>query len=182
MEKTLILIKPDGVERGLTGRILDRFEQTGLKLVALRMEQASRDFIDKHYGNDLEWIKGMGGKTLKNYKEYGVNPIKEMGTDDPLEIGRKIKKWLIGYMSNGPVVAAVFEGNHAVDIARKIAGNTLPIYAAPGTIRGDFSIESATLANKEKRAIENLVHISGNLADAQREVSHWFPKLKSAES
>ena len=120
----------------------------------------------------------MGGKTLGNYKQYGVDPVKEFGTADPLAIGKVIREWLLDFMSGGPVVAAVFEGNHAVDIGKKIAGHTLPLSAAPGTIRGDFSFESADLANAEKRAIQNIVHISGSVADAKHEVSHWFAELK----
>lgn len=178
MERTLILVKPDGVKKNLIGEVLTRFERVGLKMVALKMAKPSRDFIGEHYGNDPKWVAGMGGKTLENYKQYGIDPFKEFGTDDPLKIGKEIREWLLDFMSSGPVVAAVFEGNHAVDIAKKVAGHTLPLSAAPGTIRGDFSVESADLANAEKRAIQNLVHISGNLADAAHEVPHWFPELK----
>ena len=177
MERTLILVKPDGVARGLTGEILVRFERTGLKLVGLKYIHASKEMISKHYGEDPNWIKGMGGKTLDNYQKQGMDPIKEVGSDDPLVIGKKIREWLVDWMASGPVVAAVFEGNDAVEIGKKLAGNTLPVYAAPGTIRGDFSIESAAAANAQKRPIQNTVHISGNLDDAKHEVSHWFPEL-----
>jgi len=177
MEKTLILVKPDGVERGLTGEIIGRFERTGLKLVALKMEHAAKGKIARHYGNDPEWVAGMGKKTLENYEKKGIDAEKEMGTKDALEIGRKIREWLIDWMSSGPLAAAVFEGNSAVEIARKIAGNTLPVYAAPGTIRGDLSTESAELANAQKRPIQNTVHISGNLKDAKHEIQVWFPNL-----
>jgi len=178
MERTLILVKPDGVVRGLTGEILRRFERTGLKLVALKYIHASKDQISKHYGENPDWIKGMGGKTLENYEKQGIDPVKEMGSKDPFEIGKKIRQWLVGWMASGPIVAAVFEGNDAVEIGKKLAGNTLPVYAEPGTIRGDFSNESAAAANAEKRPIQNTVHISGNLADAEHEVKHWFPELK----
>src|SRR3989338_9577094 len=147
MERTLILVKPDGVKKALVGEVISRFERTGLQLVALTMVKPSREFIGKHYGNDPTWVAGMGGKTLENYKQYGVDPVKEFGTTDPLAIGKVIREWLLDFMSSGPVVAAVFEGNHAVDIGKKIAGHTLPLSAAPGTIRGDFSFESADLAN-----------------------------------
>lgn len=177
MERTLILVKPDGVARGLTGEILSRFERTGLKLIALKQVHASQDQISKHYGENPEWIKGMGGKTLENYEKQGIDPVKEMGSNDAFEIGKKIRQWLVDWMASGPIVAAVFEGNDAVEVGKKLAGNTLPAYAAPGTIRGDFSTESAAAANKEKRPIQNTVHISGNLDDAKHEVKHWFPKL-----
>ena len=178
MERTLILVKPDGVARGLTGEILSRFERTGLKLIALKQLHATNKQISKHYGEDPEWIKGMGGKTLENYEKQGMDPIQEIGSKDPFEIGKKIRQWLVDWMASGPIVAAVFEGNDAIEIGKKLAGNTLPVYAAPGTIRGDFSTESAAAANAEKRPIQNTVHISGNLKDAVHEVSHWFPELK----
>lgn len=177
MERTLILVKPDGVARGLTGEILRRFEQTGLKLVALRMVYATKEQVSQHYGQDPEWIKGMGGKTLENYEKQGIDPLKEFKTKDPLEIGKSIREWLVNWMASGPIVAAVFEGNDAVEIGKKLAGHTLPVYAAPGTIRGDFSNESAAAANAEKRPIQNTVHISGNLKDALHEAKHWFPEL-----
>ncbi|MBI4130009.1 nucleoside-diphosphate kinase [Candidatus Roizmanbacteria bacterium] len=179
MERTLILVKPDGVARGLTGEILRRFEKTGLILIALKMVHASKDHMSKHYGNDPDWVSGMGKKTLENYEKHGIDPIKEIGSKDPLEIGKKIREWLVTWMASGPVVAAVFEGNDAVEIAKKMAGHTLPVYAAPGTIRGDFSTESAALANAEKRPIQNTVHISGNLKDAAHEINHWFPELSN---
>ena len=178
MERTLILVKPDGVARGLTGEILSRFERTGLTLVALTHVHASKEHVGAHYGNDPKWVAGMGGKTLENYEKQGIDPVQEMGSKDPLEIGKKIREWLVSWMASGPVVAAVFEGNDAVEIGKKLAGHTLPVYAAPGTIRGDFSNESAAAANAEKRPIQNTVHISGNLDDARHEVPHWFPDLK----
>jgi nucleoside-diphosphate kinase len=177
MERTLILVKPDGVSRGLAGEILRRFEQTGLKLIALKMIKASKDHMSKHYGEDPDWISGMGNKTLENYAKQGIDPVKEVGSNDPLIIGKKIREWLVVWMASGPVVAAVFEGNDAVEIGKKLAGNTLPVYAGPGTVRGDFSTESATAANAEKRPIQNLIHISGNLKDASHEVKHWFPEI-----
>lgn len=178
MERTLILVKPDGVSRGLTGQIISRFERTGLKLIALKMVHASVEQISKHYGENPEWIAGMGKKTLENYEKQGIDPKKVFNTSDPLAIGKVIREWLVTWMASGPIVAAVFEGNDAVEIGKKLAGHTLPVYAAPGTIRGDFSVESAALANSEKRPIQNTVHISGNLDDATHEVSHWFPELK----
>jgi nucleoside-diphosphate kinase len=178
MQKTVVIVKPDGVARGLTGEILSRFERTGLKLVACKMLTASKDQMSDHYGNNPEWVAGMGKKTLENYEKLGIDPVKEMGTKDPLELGKKIREWLIAWMASGPIVVAVFEGNEAVEIAKKLAGNTLPVYAAPGTIRGDFSTESAALANSQHRPIQNTVHISGNKEDALHELSVWFPEIK----
>src|SRR3990167_7764013 len=110
MERTLILIKPDGVARGLTGEILRRFEQTGLKLVGLKMVHATKDQVSKHYGQDPEWIKGMGGKTLENYEKQGIDPEKEFNTKDPLEIGKIIREGLADWMESRPILAAVVAG------------------------------------------------------------------------
>src|SRR3989338_9513870 len=104
MEKTLILVKPDGVAGGLTGEILRRFQQTGLKLIALKMVHASKDHMSKHYGENPEWIAGMGKKTLENYEKQGIDGKKEFGTNDPLAIGNVIREWLVNWMASGPIV------------------------------------------------------------------------------
>ncbi|MHB8926293.1 MAG: nucleoside-diphosphate kinase [Bacillota bacterium] len=176
LEKTLILVKPDGVQRGLVGAILGRFEQVGLKIVALRVVHPSREQAEKHYPNTPEWIEGMGQKTLQSYKENGVDPIAEVGTDDPRKIGEMVKQWNIEYLSSGPVVACVLEGYHAIQVVRKMCGHTLPLAAAPGTIRGDYSTASPIVANALRHAIRNLIHASSTTDEADHEVAHWFPQ------
>lgn len=174
-EQTLIVLKPDAVARGLTGKILDRFERVGLKVVAAKFTKADLKLAEKHYPGSREvWLRGMGEKTLENYKKFGQDPIKLLGTDDTLEIGKMIQKWLIDYIASGPVLAFVLEGAHAVALARKICGNTLPSEAAPGTIRGDMAYDSSYLANTGKRAIKNLVHASGSVSEAKYEIPLWF--------
>ena len=176
-EKTLVVLKPDAVKRGLIGEIIKRFERVGLKLVACKMLQVSKELADKHYPlSRREFIEGMGKKTLENYKDMGIDPIKEMGTDDPYEIGKVIREWLIEMITSGPVLAMVWEGPHAVELVRKITGHTLPLKAAPGTIRGDFSFDSSYLANTGKRAIKNLIHASGDPEEAEYEINLWFSK------
>ncbi len=177
MEQTLVVIKPDGVVRGLIGRILKRFERVGLKVVAARMMQVPKDLAEKHYPKEREeWIAGMGNKTLENYEEQGIDPVKELGTDDPKVIGDMIREWLQDYMTEGPVFAFVLEGPHAVEIVRQMAGHTLPLKAAPGTIRGDFAYDSSAIANAKKRPIRNLIHASGDVEEAEFEVNLWFGK------
>jgi len=173
-ERTVLLIKPDGVKRGLIGDIIGRIEQRGLKVIALKMVMASKEQVKKHYPGTEEWLKGMGEKTLENYRTYGKDPIKEIGTDDPLEIGKKVYQWLEEFMTSGPMVAMLVSGLHAIDMIRKICGHTLPSKADMGTIRGDYSVDSPTLANLEKRAIRNVVHASGNPTEAAHEIAHWF--------
>lgn len=174
-EQTLVILKPDAVSRGLIGEIVARFEKVGLKLVAAKLIHADRELADKHYPLSREaFIKGMGGKTVENYQKLGVDLVKELGTDDPLEIGKMIREWLADMITSGPVFAFVLEGPHAVELVRKICGHTLPLMANPGTIRGDYSFDSSYLANTGKRPIKNLIHASGNLEEAQYEIPLWF--------
>lgn len=175
-EKTLVLLKPDAVRRGLVGEILARFERVGLKIVGLKMVTPTREFAAKHYPNTPEWIEGMGKKTLETYRDRGIDPIAEVGTTDPMKIGEMVKGWNIDYLSSGPVVAIVFEGLHAIATVRKLCGKTMPFFAEPGTIRGDYSSSSAVVANSVRRAVRNLVHASSTTEEAEHEIGHWFGK------
>lgn len=175
MEKTLVLIKPDGVKRGLVGEIIHRFERAGLKPVAMKMVWVDEKLVDKHYPNERdEFIRGMGQKTLDNYKDLGIDPMEHAGTNDPHKIGLMINAWNKELLTSGPVVAMVLEGNHAITNTRRIVGPTLPSMASPGTIRGDLSLDSSALANEKKRAIKNLIHASGNEDEAKLEIDLWF--------
>lgn len=169
-----MVVKPDGVQRGLVGEILARFERAGLKVVALKMLQAPRDLLERHYPEDDQFLRTIGGKTKEAFEAYGLDVRERMGTDDPLEVGRRVRGWLIDFMTSAPVVAAVVEGVHAVSAVRKLVGKTLPIFAEPGTIRGDWSTDSPTLANLEQRPVRNLVHASGTAEEAEFEVRLWF--------
>jgi nucleoside-diphosphate kinase len=173
-ERTLILIKPDGVQRALTGEILARLERAGLKIVALRMLHAERTTLERHYPSNEEWIRTIGGKTKEAFETYGWDVRARMGTDDALEIGRRVRAWLIDFMQTTPIVAAVLEGVHAVSVTRKLVGATLPVFAAPGTIRGDFATDAPTVANEDQRPVRNLIHASGTVEEAAHEAGLWF--------
>lgn len=173
-ERTYLMIKPDGVRKGLIGEIIKRMEQRDLKIVALEMFQPTTEQIDNHYPKDEAWIRRLGTKTLGTYNKYGFDPLVEIGTADELAIGQKVRDWLIDYMTSAPLVKMVVQGVHAVDVVRKIGGPTIPATAEMGTIRGDFSIDSPVLANKEKRAIMNLIHASETPEEAEHEIQHWF--------
>lgn len=175
-ERTYVMVKPDGVKRGLTGEIISRIEQRGLKIVALEMFQPTKDQIDNHYPKDQAWIERLGEKTLNTYAKYGYDAIKELGTADKLKIGKMVRAWLLEYMISAPLVKMVVQGSHAVDMIRKLAGNTMPALAEMGTIRGDFSVDSAAAANRDKRSVYNIVHISENPQEAEHEIKHWFKK------
>lgn len=173
-ERTLVFLKPDGVQRGLVGEIISRFERAGLKLVGMKMLVPTRDLLDHHYPKDAQFLTTIGGKTRDAFVSYGLDVKRETGTDDLVAIGRQVRGWLIDYVSSGPVVAFVLEGIHAVSTVRKLVGDTLPFRAAPGTIRGDFAIDSPTVANLAKRPVRNLVHASGTVEEAAAEISLWF--------
>jgi nucleoside-diphosphate kinase len=173
-ERTVVLVKPDGVKRGLIGEIISRIEKRGLKLIALQMVWATKDQIDGNYPKEEAWLKKIGEKTGKNYQQYGFDVKKELGTDDPMEIGKMVRQWLIEYLTSGPMVKLVVSGIHAVDMVRKIVGSTMPSEAEMGTIRGDFSVDDATAANRGRRAIHNLIHASGTVKEAESEILVWF--------
>ncbi|OGE74371.1 MAG: nucleoside-diphosphate kinase [Candidatus Doudnabacteria bacterium RIFCSPLOWO2_02_FULL_42_9] len=177
-EMTFLMIKPDGVQRGLIGEIITRVERAGLKVVAIEMYQATKEEMDKHYPKEEAWITRLGHKSLATYEKYGYDPIEEMGTAKAEEIGPHVRRWLIDYMSSGPIVKIVVQGVHAVDMVRKIRGNTQPVLSEMGTITGDFSADSAAAANKDKRAIYNLAHASETPEEAAHEIEHWDMKKK----
>ena len=173
-EKTFIMIKPDGVRRGLIGEILLRIERADLKLIALGMFQPTKAQIDNHYPKDDVWINRLGTKTKSTYEKYGFDLMTEMGTEDTLKIGHEVRKWLVDYMTSAPLVKAIVQGPHAVDLVRKMVGNTMPAVAEMGTIRGDFSADSAAAANRDKRAVHNILHASETPDEAKHEIEHWF--------
>lgn len=180
-ERVVILVKPDGVKRGLTGEVLKRIEQRGLKIVAIRMVEVSRKQVDEHYPKDEKWIRRLGEKTLNTYEKYGYDAKVELGTTDAMEIGKMVRGWIIDFMVSGPIVKAVVEGIHAVDQMRKLVGNTMPALASAGTIRGDYSVDSAASANKDKRAVRNIVHVSETPEEAEHEIKYWFTKEEICE-
>jgi nucleoside-diphosphate kinase len=169
-ERTLVIIKPDGVQRTLIGEIIKRYERAGLKLVAIKMLVPSADKIEQHYTLDPEWRRITGEKRIKAAKEKG----EVLTTEDPLEITRVVLDVLKKYMTSGPVIAMVWEGAHAVKIVRKITGGTEPLSTDVGTIRGDFVLDSYMMSDTDGRAVRNLVHASGSVDEANNEIKHWF--------
>lgn len=176
IEKTLIVVKPDGVRRGLVDKIISYYENGGLKVVVKKTLTIDREFAEQHYAATDKQIVGMGNKTLQASKES--NKLEEMkrifGTDDPKKIGTMLREFLVKFITSGPVVAMILEGENAVQKARRITGYTDPSKAEKGTIRGDFGQDSITASNSQKRATENLVHASGNSEEAKREIKLWF--------
>ncbi len=174
IEKTLVLVKPDGVERGLVGEILGRFERMGLTIEAMNLLIPTRELADAHYPSDDGWLSAVGNKTLEDYAARGFDASLELGTSDPIAVGRQIKARLTTFLTSGKVVALVLEGNRAVESVRKVVGATLPTASPMGTIRGDFSTDSPDAAAAEGRPVKNLVHASGNVEEAVAEIELWF--------
>jgi nucleoside-diphosphate kinase len=147
VQKTLVVFKPDAVQRGIVGEILSRFERVGLKIVATKMIAPTKEHYHKHYEEIGQMITRRGQDTF----------------DITLEM-----------MIQGPVIAMVFEGVEAVGLVRKLVGTTEPKSADPGTIRGDFSHMSFGYADTAGKGIPNLIHASGDPEEAAKEIDHWF--------
>ena len=145
IERTLVLVKPDGVQRGLIGEIISRFEKSGLKIIGMKLVHVNKEFAEKHYTQDIAERRG-----------------------------ENVRNWLLDYVTEAPVVAMCIEGIEAIELVRKIVGGTEPKSALPGTIRGDFAHVSYGYADKENLPIKNLIHASGDKEDASKEVPLWF--------
>jgi nucleoside-diphosphate kinase len=167
MEKTLIIFKPDAVQRGLVGEILTRFERTGLKIVGMKMLVPDHAMLTEHYPEELVPI--VGAKTKKDWDAAGLKY-----SETAEEIGRMIVDETRAFMSSGPVIAAVLEGGHVVEVVRKLIGSTGPKDSAPGTIRGDFAHLSLGRASSAGKGAANLLHASGAVDEAEKEIALWF--------
>ena len=169
-ERTLVIVKPDGIQRALIGEIIRRYERTGLKLVGLKMLVPTEEMIEAHYLLDPKWKKNVGEKAIASYMKKGETPP----SHDPIEVANVVVTRLKKYMTSGPVIAMVWEGAHSVELVRKVTGGTEPRSASVGTIRGDFVLDSYQMADSADRAIRNLIHASGTVPEAEMEIPHWF--------
>ena len=147
IQRTLILFKPDAVQRGIVGEILTRFERVGLKIIATKMIFPNKEHYYKHYESIGKMVSRLGEKAFD---------------------------MVLDFMTQGPVIAMVFEGVEAVDLVRKLVGGTEPKSAMPGTIRGDYSHMSFGYADEAGKGIPNLIHASGDHKEAAEEIAHWF--------
>lgn len=169
-EKTLVIIKPDGVQRNLIGEVIKRYEQCGLKLVALKMVLATPELALKHYSIDPQWARKSGTKTFESYQAKGL----PTPGDDPVAFAENIRRLLVQFMTSGPVITMVWQGMNSVAVVRKITGSTEPMSSAPGTIRGDYTIDSYGAADVDKRAVRNVIHSSSSIDEANQEINIWF--------
>lgn len=169
-EKSLVLVKPDGVQRGLIGECIKRYEQCGLKLVAIKMAIPSKKMALTHYSVDPEWAFKSGSKSIEAYKAKNMTPP----TDDPIALAEAVRLKLIDFMTSGPIVAMIWQGMNAIGIVRKITGSTEPLSSTPGTIRGDYTIDSYSASDVDKRSVRNIIHASGSIDEANKEIDVWF--------
>ncbi len=169
-ERSLVLLKPDAVQRALIGEIISRFEKKGLKITAMRMVWPTKEMAARHYDLPESAAKALGERTLASYAERG----EKHKFSKPMEVARDIIKRLERYISTGPIVAMVIEGAHAIAHIRKIRGGVNPLSADIGTITGDYSIDSYFISDLDERAVRTLVHASGNVDEAENEIKIWF--------
>jgi nucleoside-diphosphate kinase len=167
MERTLVVFKPDAVQRGLVGEIIARFEKAGLKIVAMKMVVPSEELVNSHYKELL--IPIMGNKTTKDWDAWGIKYDKSKE-----EIGKSVLKATRDFMRSSPVVAVVLDGSNVVEVVRKMVGSTGPKDSAPGTIRGDYAHLSLGQASLKNKGAANLVHASGEPDEAKEEIALWF--------
>jgi nucleoside-diphosphate kinase len=168
-ERTLVIIKPDGVQRTLIGEILMRFERTGLKFTAMKFLLPVADQCWTHYNKDEEWFMKKGNRIVEDRTNQKL-PIEK----EALEYGKDIIQSNVDFFTSGPVLAFIIEGNQSVAIVKKIVGGTEPTTSDVGTIRGDFTADSYALSSIDNRAVRNLVHCSDSPEEAEREIPIWF--------
>ncbi|MCR4305789.1 MAG: nucleoside-diphosphate kinase [Candidatus Daviesbacteria bacterium] len=164
IQRTLIIIKPDGVKGGFTDEIIRRYEAVGLKVVKRKDVMAPLPIVEKHYPMEPSYLRSIGEKTIAAGQQVA-------SAEDQ---GRKVVTWLRKFITSGPIVVMVLEGEDAVALARKTTGFTDPATAEKGTIRGDLGTDNILDANREERPVWNLIHASGSPEEAQKEIGLWF--------
>ena len=168
-ERTLLVVKPDGVQRSLIGEVLKRIERVGMKLVAAKIVVPTEKLVRAHYTVDPEWVVKTGTRPAKRALE-----LREPNPPTPEAAGERQLATLVRYFTSGPVFAMVWQGGHAAAIVRKIIGGTEPLTSDIGTIRGDLMLDSYAAADSGNRAVRNIVHASGNPEEAAGEIKLWF--------
>jgi len=168
-ERTFIILKPDAIQRSLIGEIMRRIENTGLKFVAFKFLLASEDQLVRHYNKDEKWFAEKGARIVNDRTTHNL-PIEKSA----LEYGKEIIDSIVKFMTAGPVLAMVVQGNEAVAVVKKIVGATEPKSSDVGTIRGDYTVDSYDHSSVQNRAVRNLVHCSESPEEAEREIAVWF--------
>lgn len=168
-EQTLVILKPDAIQRSLMGTIIARIENTGLKFVAMKMLLPMAEQCWTHYNKDNEWFLKKGSRIVDDRKAQNLPVEKEA-----LQYGKDIIQSNVDFFTSGPVLAFIVEGNQSVAIVKKLVGGTEPTTSDVGTIRGDLTVDSYALSSIDNRAVRNLVHCSDSPEEALREIPIWF--------
>lgn len=164
LQRTLILIKPDAMERNLADEIIRRYKKAGLKVVKKKKLIAPMSIIRHHYPMDEKYLRTIGEKTIAAGQKV----------KSALNQGRKVVTWLRKFITSRPIIVLLLEGEDAINVARKVSGFTDPATAEKGTIRGDLGTDSILKANQEGRPVYNLIHASGSVEEAEKEIKLWF--------
>jgi len=168
-ELSLVILKPDAIQRSLMGTIISRIENTGLKFVAMNLVVPKAEQCWKHYNKDEAWFLKKGTRVVEDRKAQDL-PIEK----EPIEYGKDIIQGNVDFFTSGPVLAFIVEGNQSVSIVKKLVGGTEPTTSDVGTIRGDLTVDSYALTSIDNRAVRNLVHCSDSPEEAEREIPIWF--------
>jgi nucleoside-diphosphate kinase len=176
-EKTLLIFKPDVIQRQIVGQLIDRFERKGFKLVAMRMLTPSRELVGKHYEDEKDYLIEVGERSKKGAIARG----EDVSDWDSLARGKWIRESNINYLTCGPVIALVLQGFGVITGVRKMLGSTSPADGDVGTIRADFSLDCFALADEQGRVTRTLVHASDSVKNAEREIGLWFNPTEISE-
>ena len=176
-EKTLLIFKPDVLQRQIVGEIISRFERKGFKIVGMKMLVPSRELIGKHYIDDPKYLIETGDNAKKGAEARG----EDTSNWDSLERGKWIRESNINYLTCGPVIAMVLQGFGVIAGVRKMLGSTSPADGDVGTIRADFSLDSFALADEQGRVTRSMIHASDSVENAQREIGLWFNATEISE-
>lgn len=168
-ELSLVILKPDAIQRSLMGTIISRIENTGLKFVAMRLVIPKAEQCWAHYNKDEAWFMKKGTRVVEDRKAQNL-PIEK----EAMEYGKDIIQANVDFFTSGPVLAFIVEGNQSVAIVKKLVGGTEPTTSDVGTIRGDMTVDSYALSSIDNRAVRNLVHCSDSPEEAEREIPIWF--------
>lgn len=169
-EKTLVIFKPDVVQRQIVGELISRFERKGYKIVGMKMVTPSPELVGKHYEDDPKYLESVGEKAKGGAAARG----EDISKWNSLERGKRIRDWNIRYLTCGPVLAIVLEGFGIISGVRKMLGSTSPADGDIGTIRSDYSLDCYALADEQGRVTRTMVHASDSVENANREIGLWF--------
>jgi len=175
IEDTLVIIKNPTIERGLIGKIIQKFEEVGLQIVGMKMLKPNEGLARKHYQVDQEWKEKIGAKMILAFQNEAEieNPF---GTSDVASLGHQVHEWIVAQLTDQPVIVMVLRGPGAVEKVKIIIGESEPVKADLSTIRGSFSTDSYIRSCIEKRALNNVVHRATSKEEAEREINVWFQK------